>query len=169
MRIQTAKVTEIATEMVRSLVTAEAIEVIAAREVEMDLEAVLKQYVRDEQAIAERAKDIVAARNLPQTEFAKMKRLVAEERQIKLGEEAVDYLLDQLVEILMHSTNVEEIFAEDVELRRLMREPLRRQAQESDRVEQQVRNRMKHVTEGGALWEVEYQRMMDDVRRRRGM
>jgi hypothetical protein len=33
----------------------------------------------------------------------------------------------------------------------------------------QVRGQMKHVQEGSALWEVEYQRILEDVRRRKGM
>jgi hypothetical protein len=88
---------------------------------------------------------------------------------MKVGDEAIDYLLDQLVEILLHSANVEEVFVEDVELRRLMRDPLRKQASEEDKLDTQVRDRLKHVKEGTSLWEVEYRRMMEDVRRRKGL
>ena len=98
-----------------------------------------------------------------------MKRLVAEERGIKVGDDAIDYLLDQLVEILMHSHNVDEIFAEDVDLRRIMRIPLRKQVAEEESLVAEVRGRLKHVQEGTRLWEVEYRRMMEDIKRRKGV
>ena len=98
-----------------------------------------------------------------------MKRLLADERKIKIGDDAIDYLLDQLVEMLMHSNNVDEVFAEDYELRRKMREPLRKQAAEEDALQEEVRGRLKHVQEGSALWEVEYKRMMEDIKRRKGL
>jgi hypothetical protein len=169
MRIHPARVSEIAAEMVAKLTADGDIECESPKEVQLDIESVLNQYVRDEQEISERAKDLVASRGLPQTEFAKMKRLVSEERKIKLGDDAVDYLLDQLVEMMMHSNNVDEVFAEDVVLRRKMRDPLRKQLAEEEQLQAEVRSRLKHVQEGTTLWEVEYRRMMDDIKRRKGL
>lgn len=169
MRLYSAKVSPIAAEMVEALTGASAIESMAPQEVQLDIESVLKQYIREEQEVSEKAKDLLAARNLPQTDLHKMRRIVAEQRKMKLGDEAVDYLLDQLVEMLMHSTNVDEVFAEDFELRRLMREPLRRQAAEEEQLQAEVRGQLRHVQEGTSLWEVEYRRMMEDIRRRKGL
>lgn len=169
MRLESAKLNAIATEMVHALTTEQAIEVDSEEEVRLDIEAVLAQYLRDEQEISDKAKDLITARNLSPSEFGKMKRAVADQRRFKLGEEAVDYLLDQLVEMMMHSTNVVEVFAEDVDLRRLLRAPLRKQLEEEDRLDVEIRAKLKHVKEpGGTLWEIEYQRIRDDIKRRRG-
>ena len=168
MRLHRAQVPQIAAEMVKALVADDAIECEDQREVQVDLESVLNEYVRTELDIAERARTLLAKRNLPQSEFGRMRRLVAEEQKVALGDEAIDYLLTQLVEILMHSRNVDEVFAEDHELRRRMREPLRRQAAADEQLNEQVRARLKHVQEGTSLWEVEYQRMMADIKRRKG-
>ncbi len=103
---------------------------------------------------------MVAARGLPQTDYNRIRKLVAEERKIKLGEDAIDYLLDQLIEMLMHSANVDEIFAEDFVLRRKMRGI--RCAASSPRTKRsssRFRGQLKHVQEGSAVWEVEYRRM----------
>jgi hypothetical protein len=94
---------------------------------------------------------------------------VAQERGIKIGDEAIDYVLDQLIEMLMHSQSVDEIFADDVTLRRKMRDPLRKHAQLDDELHAEVKNQLKHVKEGSTLWEVEYQRMLEDIRRRKGL
>jgi hypothetical protein len=169
MRLHSAKVPAVAGEIVQALTKEGAIETDSPHEVQLDVESVLAQYVRDEQDITEKAKDLIASRNLPQSELAKMRRLVADQRKIKLGDEAIDYLLAQLIEMLMHSANVEEIFAEDFELRRLMRDPLRRQQLEEEKLQEEVRGQLRHVKEGSSVWEVEYRRMMEDIKRRKGL
>jgi hypothetical protein len=138
-------------------------------EVEADVAAVLSQYMRDEQAATDRAKEVLAQRNLPPTELGRIKKLVADERKIKIGEDAIDYVLDQLVEMMFHSANVGEVFVEDYVLRRKMREPLRRLASEEEELQAEVRSQLKHVKEGSSVWEVEYRRMMEDIKRRKGL
>lgn len=169
MRIHAARVPQIAAEMVSSLTKDRAVETASPDEMRLDIESVLHQYIRDEQEVGDKAKDMMAARNLPPSELGKIKRLVADQRKLKLGDEAIDYLLDQLLEMLMHSNAVEEVFAEDYELRRRMREPLRRQLGEEEELQKEVRAQLKHVQEGSALWEVEYKRMMEDIKRRKGL
>ena len=169
MRLHSAKVPEIAAQIVKSLVDAGDIESESPKEVELDVRSVLEQYIRDEQEVSDKAKDLVAARGLPQTELARVKKALADERKIKLGDDAVDYLLDQLVQMLMHSGNVDEVFAEDVELRRKMREPLIRQAALEEELQAEVRGRLKHVKEGTTMWEIEYRRMMEEIKRRKGL
>jgi uncharacterized protein len=168
MRLSGAKVPEVAARIVSVLVSGGDIETESPKEVELDVLSVLNQYVKDEQEISDRAKDLMASRGLPPTELGRMRRLVADQRQFKLGDDAVDYLLDQLVEMLMHSGNVDEIYAEDVELRRKMRGPLRDQFAAEEEFQAEVRSRLKHVQEGTSLWEIEYQRMVEDIRRRKG-
>jgi len=155
--------------MVSPLLQEGDIEAESPGEVEMDIVAVLNQYMRDEQAVSDRAKEILAQRGLPQGEFGRIKKLVADERKIKIGEDAIDYVLDQLVEMLMHSANVGEVFVEDYVLRRKMREPLRRLTTEEDELQAEVRAQLKHVKEGSSVWEVEYRRMMEEIKRRKGL
>jgi hypothetical protein len=169
MWLHRARIPQVAAEMVKALREGGDIECEAPKEVQADIEAVLTQYVADDQEITERAKDLVATRGLPQSELTRMKKLVAEQKHVKIGEEAIDYLLDQLIEILMHSSNVDEVFAQDHVLRLRMREPLRKQFAAEETLEQEVRGRLKHVQEGTQMWEVEYRRMMEDIKRRKGL
>jgi len=155
--------------MVKALTSGEAIECERPEEVKLDIESVLNEYVRTEQTISERAKDLLAQRNLPPKDLGKIRRLLADQQNFKLGDDAIDYVLDQLLEMLMYSNNVDEIFAEDYELRRRMREPLRQEVVVEEQLEAQVRGRLRHVEEGGSLWEVEYRRMMEDIKRRKGL
>lgn len=169
MRLHGPRVPQIAHEMVTALVKGKDIETESPNEVQADIEAVLSQYVQDEKNVQERARDMIAARGLSQNELPRIRKLVADEKHIKLGDEAIDYLLDQLVEMLMHSANVDEVFSEDYELRRKMRDPLRKQLAEEQALEAEVRGHLRHVQEGTGLWEVEYRRMMEDIKRRKGL
>lgn len=163
------QVSAAAKEMLESLVEAGDIETDMPREVQLDLEAVLNQYLRTEQDLMRRARDTLSARGLPNKEFGKILRALADQKKVKVGDDALDYVLEQLVEMLLNSSNVEEIYAEDHDLRRKLREPLRKRAGGTEELDRAVRSQMKHVQEGSSLWEVEYQRMMEDIRRRRGL
>lgn len=169
MWLHASKIPQIAGQILELITKDGAVECEDPGEVRADIESVLQQYVRDDQEITDKARDLVAARNLPSTELSKMKRLVAEQRKLKIGDDAIDYILDQMLEMLMHSNNVAEVYAEDWELRRRMREPLRAQVAQEENLQQEVRGRLKHVEEGTQLWEVEYRRMMEDIKRRKGI
>src|SRR6478735_2948972 len=169
MRLHSAKVQEISHQMVHALTSTGDIETESPKEVELDVASVLNQFITDEQEVTDKAKDVLAQRGLPQTELNRIRKLLADERKIKLGDDAIDYLLDQLVEMLMHSANVEEIFAEDFELRRKLRDPLRKQAAVDQDIDTEVRAKIKHVKEGTAVWEVEYRRIMYYIKRRKGL
>jgi uncharacterized protein len=169
MKIPKARVAQIASQMLRALTEKKDVETESPAEVQLDLEAVLNQYIRDEAEISEKARDTMAKRGLPSGQLGRVRQQLAEQRKFKLGEEALDYLVDQLIECLMQSHNVEEIYAPDHELRRLLREPLRDLDTQEDAIHGEVRSKMKHVTEGTAKWDVEYQRILEDVRRRKGL
>jgi hypothetical protein len=169
MRLYSGKVATIASEIVKVLLDASDIETEHPREVQADIEAVLNQYLKTEKDAGDKAKDAIQARGIPNTEFGRMKKLAAEQMGIKIGDETIDYLLDQLLEILMHSANVDEIFSEDVELRRKMAPILKRHMAIDEELEREVRGKLKHVEEGTRTWEVEYARIMEDIRRRKGL
>ncbi|HVZ33252.1 MAG TPA: DUF507 family protein [Polyangiaceae bacterium] len=162
-----AKLPALATNIVKSLVDPELIETENRDEVQADVLAVLEQYLRDEQEISNRARDLAAGRGGAPTDQNRIKRELARKQGVGVGDEAIDYLLNQLVEMLMHSGGVEEIFAQDHELRLAMRAPLRAEQAAAEQVDEVIRKRLKHVEEGSSQWEVEYQRLREEVQRRR--
>jgi uncharacterized protein len=169
MRLYSGKVTPIAGDIVKTLTEQSDIETSSGREVQADIEAVLNQYLRTEKEAGDKAKDAMQARGIPNADFARMKKLSAEQMGIKVGEDTIDYLLDQILEILMHSANVDEIFSEDVVLRRKMAPILKKHMAVDEELEREVRGKLKHVEEGTRTWEVEYARIMEDIRRRKGL
>ena len=80
MRLHSAKVPEISHQMVHALTSSGAIETEAPKEVELDVQAVLNQYITDEQEVSDKAKDVLGQRGLPPSELGRIKKLLADER-----------------------------------------------------------------------------------------
>jgi hypothetical protein len=169
MRLFSGKITPLSEELVKALADNKDIETESRKEVVSDLESVFSNYLRLEREASDRAKDLLQQRALPPTELPRLRKLCAEQRGIKIGDDLLDYLLDQCIEMLMHSANVEEVYGEDHDLRRRMRPILRKYLEISEALEEEVRGKLKHVQEGSRTWEVEYQRLMGEIQRRKGL
>ncbi len=169
MRLYTAKVPVISAEIVRSLVEANAIEVANPAEVELDVVSVLKEYIRVDRELTDRAKDIMEQRKLPYGQFSKIKRTLAEEKDFGLGEEAITWVCTQLLETFMHSANVEEVYADDAALRRTIKDVLKKHMAVDEELDAEVRQRIKNLEEGTATWELEYNRVMDQIKQKHGI
>jgi hypothetical protein len=169
MRLYSGKIKPLSEDLVRALVQNKDIEAEEPHEVIRDLEAVFQSYLQAEREVTDKAKLAMDQRGLSPSELGRVKRSLAEQRGIKTGEDMFDYLLDQCIEMLMHSNNVEEVFAEDHDLRRRMRPVLRKYLDLDEAVDAEVRSKLKHVTEGSQTWEVEYRRVMEEIQRRKGL
>jgi hypothetical protein len=169
MRLFSGKITPLSEELVKALADNKDIETESRKEVASDLESVFSNYLRLEREANDRAKDLLQQRNLPPTELPRLRKLCAEQKGIKIGDDLLDYLLDQCIEMLMHSGNVDEVYGEDHDLRRRMRPILRKYLEISEALEEEVRGKLKHVQEGSRTWEVEYQRLMGEIQRRKGL
>ena len=169
MRLYPGKIPAIASEVVRALIAANEIESESPKEVEADVASVLKQYLNDEREVNDRAKDVLERTGKPQSEYQRVRALVADEKGIKVGDDTLDYLLDQVVEMLMHSNNVEEVYVEDVGLRRRMTPIFKKHMAVDSTLDAEVRAQLRHVREGTREWEVEYARVLEQVRRKKGL
>ncbi len=63
--------------------TREEISVTDRAEAELDVQAVLKEYLRLEREITDKAKDLLQKRNLPYEQFGKVKRSLASEKSFR--------------------------------------------------------------------------------------
>jgi uncharacterized protein len=105
-------------------------------------------------------------RRLPYEQFGKLKRDLAEKKDFAIGEEMVGYIANQILEAFMHSRFVDEVFADDVDLRKKVNLILRKHLQVDDEIDEEVRRRIKNLQEGTAMWEIEYQRVMENIRQK---
>lgn len=176
MRIYRGKIPNIAREIVDVLSRDGSIEVARDDEarplsaaVQGDIEAVLHEYLRLDQEISESAKDRLEQRKLDHSHFAKVRRAVAKEKGFGLGDDALDYVLNQINETLFYSKNVDEVFAEDHELRKKMADIFRKHLEVDEELDKEVRRRIRNLVEGTEAWDIEYERVLKQLKRTRGL
>ena len=167
MRIYYGQVPNISDEIVSTLIADNSIEVEASHvsEVEADLTAVLKEYIRRDRELNETARDLIAARRHDSQGFGRIKKQLAERERFGIGDDAVEYIIVQLIEMLLQSRFVEEVYAEDRDIRRIMAPILKRSMQIDDELDHEVRSKIRNLQEGSMSWDVEYKKVMAKVKR----
>lgn len=170
MRLYGSKIPNIMRDVVQTLMDKELVEILPANvsEVELDVESVLKEYLRAERQLTEEAKDMAHARGLDYSAHNKIKRQLAERRRFGLYEDSVGYIANQLIETLLHTRHVEEIFGEDNDLRAAIAPILRKHMAGQEAFDAEVRRRLKNLNEGTAEWEIRYQQTVERLRTLRG-
>jgi uncharacterized protein len=167
MRLYGGQVAVIAEEILRTLIRAGDLEIASedVPEVELDIQSVLREYIRMDRELTERAKDYVAKSGGGGSNIGREKRKLAKEKGFEVGEEAVGYIIDQLIETFFHSQFVEEVYAADIDLRRKMAPILRRHMSMDEELDREVRDKIKNLEEGSASWEIEYERVLSNLKR----
>jgi len=169
MRLYAAKIPLVAQEVTKALMSTQDIEAETPKEVEADIASVLTQYLAVERDVNQKAKELLERTGRGMDEFNRVRTQIAESKGIRVGDEALDYVLDQIVEMLHHSQNVDEIFAEDVVMRRKAGQILKRHLTADDALDADVRAQLKHVKEGTRTWDIEYQRVLEGIKRAKGL
>ncbi len=169
MRLYAGKIDAISTEIINRLVTDNDIDVGSRAEAVLDVEAVLKEYLRVDRELTERAKDILEIRGLSYGQLGRTKRGLAEKMDFGLGEEGVSWIITQLLESFMQSQHIEEIYSDDATLRRKMRAVLHANMAVEEELDRQVRDKIKNLQEGTQTWEVEYNRVLEQMKTRKGL
>jgi hypothetical protein len=169
MRLFAGRVSPIAQEIVKALVSSGDIEAEHPTEVVLDVEAVLKNYLSMEKDVNDKTRELLERTGRGNDQYTRVRDQIADSKGIKVGDETLDYLLDQVVEMFGHSKNVDEIYAQDVELRRKMAPIFKRHMGEDDKLDGEVRAQLKHIKEGSREWDIEYARMVEIIKRKRGL
>jgi hypothetical protein len=171
MRIYRERIGPIANSIVSGLIDEELIEVDAEQreEVELDVASVLTEYRRTDWQLSETARDQVSARGLDYSHTHKIKSQLAAKARFGLGDEAVEWLVGQILEILLQSRTVEEVYGEDHDIRRIVAPILKRELGVDTSLDLEVRKRIKNLEEGTEDFEIEYQKTMEKVRQAKGL
>jgi hypothetical protein len=169
MRLYKGKIGPIAEEVVSTLVKEGDIEVDNIQEARLDIEAVLKEFLRLERSIIEEAKNRMELQGLGYSHLSQVKNQVAKEHGAPTSEETLPYLLDQLLNILFYSNNVGEIFSGDSDLRKKIAVILRKQMEVDTELDREVRSKIRNLQEGTTTFDVEYAKVMKQIKQRRGL
>ncbi|MBW2263509.1 MAG: DUF507 family protein [Deltaproteobacteria bacterium] len=169
MRLYAGKIPIISAEIVGVLTDGGEIEVADATEAQLDVQAVLREYLRRERDINEEAKDYLSRRGLTYSQFGKVKKMIAQQQDFGVGEETITYIIQQIIMAFENSNNFEEIYADDQALTVKIRNILRKHMDLEEDLDNEVRDRIKNLEEGTRTWEVEYAKVMEQIRRKKGL
>ena len=136
---------------------------------EMDLSAIMREYLTNEERVNQATREALERRGYDHSRFNQVKREMADVRGFKMGDEGIDYVIGQMIEFLLVSRNVEEVYADDNTLRKKIFAVMKTHLDVDDEIEREARGRLKHLQEGTAAWDVEYQKTVELLRRSRGL
>lgn len=170
MKLFIGKVPAMAQELVQALMNEGRLEVEPEEVVEVvkDIESVLKEYIRLDKEITEKAREIVSAQKRDYTEVPKVKMQIARERNVGIGEQAIEYIISQIIEALIHSRHVSEVYGADNEIALVISPILKKYLTADEELDLEVRKRIKNLKEGSTAWEIQYRKVMEELRRSKG-
>lgn len=171
MRLYPKVIPTIAREVVQTLMGDGDIEVETLRiaDAEMDMAAIMREYLASEERVNQATKEALERRGYDHGKFAQVKREMADVRGFKMGDEGIEYVIGQMMEFLLISRNVEEVYSEDPPLRKKIYAIFKKHLDIDDELDREARNRLKHLQEGTPAWDIEYGKVMDQLRRARGL
>jgi len=171
MRLYPKVIPAIAREVIQTLTREGDIEVETLRiaDAEMDMAAIMREYLAAEERVNQATKEALERRGYDHSRFNAVKREMADVRGFKMGDEGIEYVIGQMIEFLLISRNVEEVYSEDNNLRRKIVGIFKKHLDVDAELDREARARMKNLQEGTAEWDVEYGRTLDQLRRARGL
>lgn len=169
MRLYASKIPAIVDSVLHALVDSGDIETSNRVEFQTDIESVLREYLRTNREITERSKDILEQRGLPYSELHRIRRQQAEALDFGIGDESINWIATQMVELFMRSHYVDEVYADDQTLRRKLKDILRKHMQHDEDLDREVRRHLKHLQDGTDSFEIEYQKQLELVKRKHGL
>lgn len=165
MKLYSGRIAAISEDIIRSLRNSEAIDVSAdlLSEAELDVQGVLREYLRTDRGISQQAREMADA---GRGSYSRIKRQLTQRANFKAGDEAIEYIIDQLIEVFLHSSNIEEVYVDDLDLRRQLTVILKKHTRDVDaQLDETVRQRIKNLEEGSVSWDVEYERTMKRLKK----
>lgn len=138
-------------------------------EAEADVRAIMEEYLRQESKVVQDTREYMEQNQVTYDQFGKVKAGFAEQRQHPTGDDGIRWIAGQVIENFMISRYVSEVFGEDKKMRKTMMRLFRKHLVEEADLDKEVRGRLKNLRPGTDKWEIEYKRVMDEVRRKRGL
>jgi uncharacterized protein len=119
MRLYPRQIPVISREIVHLLMDEGDLEVEPTRiaDAEMDLSAIMREYLTNEERVNKATREALERSGYDYSKFHQVKLEMADARGFKMDDEGIQYITNQIVDFLLISRNVEEVFAADNILR----------------------------------------------------
>ena len=145
------------------------VEPLRIADAEMDMSAIMREYLAKEERVNQATREALERRGYDYSKFNQVKREMADVRGFKMGDEGIEYVINQMIEFLLISRNVEEVFAADNVLRQKIYAIMKKHLDVDDEIDKEARARLKHLQEGTSAFDIEYNKTVEQIRRARGL
>jgi hypothetical protein len=171
MRLYPKLVPLIAREIIDRLAKDKDVEVepIRMADAELDMAAIMREYLANEERVNQATREALERRGYDFSKFNQVKREMADVRGFKLGDDGIEFVINQMLEFLLISRNVEEVFADDHQMRPKILQVMKKHLDVDEEIDREARGRLKHLQEGTSAYEIEYQKTLEQIRRARGL
>ena len=136
---------------------------------EQDIRAIMEEYLRQEARVVQDTREFMERNQITYDQFGRVKSQFAEKRSHPTGDDGIRWIIGQVLENFMISRYVDEVFGEDRKMKKTLMRLFRKHLIEEADLDREVRGRIKNMRPGTEKWEIEYRRVMDEVRRKRGL
>jgi len=122
-------------------------------EFRQDIRAVLNNYVNTDRRLTDEARKLVESRGDDPSMIYSEKRRLAKHENFGLNEDAPSYIIGQLIEALLHTESVEEVYAQDRDIHMLLLPEIRDIMSNQRNLQQEVEQRIRNLERGSETWE----------------
>ena len=171
MKLYRVKIGPIARDVIQTLNDTALIEVDPEKrqEAELDLVAIMEEYLRRDTALREAVRENMSAHNIPYEQYGKVRSKMAEEWGHPTGDDVERFLSRQMVENFMISHFVTEVFADDKEIFKKILQILVQNDVDEGALRAEAQERIQNIPEGTVDYELALNRAMKEVKKRHGL
>ena len=171
MKLYRAKIPQIAHDVIQRLSEEGDIEVLAEQreEAERDLAAIMEEFLRRDMSLRDRIRDHMSARNVPYSDYGRVRKRMSEEMNHPSGDDIERFLCRQFLENMLITPNIDEVYSEDREMHKKVMEVLRGHDVDERAIREEAQSKVKNVREGTVDYEIALQKAVKEVKKRRGL
>jgi hypothetical protein len=171
MKLYRTKISEIANGVIRKLNDDGHIEVSPDNrlESEMDLVAIMEEYLKRDRMLRETVRERMAALSIPYDAYPKIRRQLATEWNHPVGQNVERYLSNQFIESFFLSKFVDEVYSENRSIRNIILEILESFNVDEGELRDEAREQVKNIPENTVEYEIRFNQALRDVRVRHGL
>ncbi|MGC8926922.1 MAG: DUF507 family protein [Myxococcota bacterium] len=171
MKIYMRLIPSIATDILRALSKDGDIEIKDNRmdEAILDISKVFREYLEEEEEINREAIQFIQNNNLASRDFAAVKARLASEKGFDYGDDAIEMLLADVVDALLKSENIEEVYEDNNVLIKKMYEVIKKYLDVDEELDREAREQLKNLEEGSLEWDIAYKKAIHELKKKKNL
>lgn len=171
MRLYRARVPDIAKAVIEALSNDGAIEIEPGNqgEAELDLVAIMEEYLRRDMALRDSVREHMAVHSVPYDKYGKVRSAMADDIGHPTGDDVQRYLARQFVENFMISRFIEEVYGEDKVLYKQILGLLKDHDVDERALRDEARDKIRNIPEGTVDYEIALSKAIKEVKKRHGL